>query len=244
MSIAFGRGDGSLITASLSTLGHSENYGIATGDFDRDGKNDVAVNDRASGVVVYHGNGDGALQTAALHPVKAGEFLTGDLNGDGVPDLLGQSEVLLGVGDGTFRDGPAAGFVDQIVALADLNGDGKLDLVLRSTANGGIGPVSIMLGQGDGTFRSAHSQPASGNAFDIKLADIDGNGKLDLVVSLHSSFNVLGENVAPGNCRRQHLRRFRRVDEVPRRQRRRHIQARGNRVYDSRPQFHRRRLHR
>ena len=191
VSIAFGRGDGSLITASLSTLGHSENYGIATGDFDRDGKNDVAVNDRASGVVVYHGNGDGALQTAALHPVKAGEFLTGDLNGDGVPDLLGQSEVLLGVGDGTFRDGPAAGFVDQIVALADLNGDGKLDLVLRSTANGGIGPVSIMLGQGDGTFRSAHSQPASGNAFDIKLADIDGNGKLDLVVSLHSSFNVL-----------------------------------------------------
>jgi hypothetical protein len=65
------------------------------------------------------------------------------------------------------------------VALADLNGDGKLDAV---TANYGGGSVSVLLGNGDGTFQPAQSFPAGAFASTVVVGDFNGDGKPDLAV--------------------------------------------------------------
>jgi hypothetical protein len=125
----------------------------------------------------------------------------GDLNGDGRPDLVaantgsypnyvGSVSVLIGNGDGTF--GPKTDFITGIntlsAAIADLNGDGWPDIV---TANAGSywnysGTFSVLLGNGDGTFRAAvktytgtHSHPSS-----VEIADLNADGRPDLVLAI------------------------------------------------------------
>jgi hypothetical protein len=125
------------------------------------------------------------------------------MNGDGKPDILiaesceilpcllddGMAGVLLGNGDGTFQ--PARTFptngegADSIVA-ADINGDGKLDLLVANiaakTSNNGV--VSVLLGKGDGTFEAATVYSTVGaEAKSVAVADVNGDGKLDLVVA-------------------------------------------------------------
>jgi hypothetical protein len=143
------------------------------GDFNGDGRLDLAVaNDNVS---VLLGNGDGTFQVAQNYPVGSypSSVVVGDVNGDGVPDLVvtsgtwrddfitasGTVRVLLGKGDGTFRAFPAshvsyvAGDFVSSVVVGDFNGDGWLDAV---TANAPLdagtfnasGEVSILLNDG------------------------------------------------------------------------------------------------
>lgn len=74
-----------------------------------------------------------------------------------------------------------------VLAVADLNGDGKLDLAVP---NQSAGTVSILLGNGDGTFRNHvdYAAPASGG---LDLADFNADGRLDIVVSGGSNFDIL-----------------------------------------------------
>src|SRR5246127_394909 len=123
-----------------------------------------------------------------------------DLNGDGKPDLVVANNlynsigVLLGNGDGTFRL-PATygsgGVNPQSVAIADVNGDGKPDVLVANclptgASNCGVianGVVSVLLGRGDGTFQPAVSYDAGGrDANSVVVADVNGDGKPDLVV--------------------------------------------------------------
>src|SRR2546426_284741 len=114
---------------------------VAVGDFNGDGKLDLAVaNFDSSDVSVLLGNGDGSFKAALTFAAGRGPSFVavGDFNGDGKPDLavatLGSSavSVLLGTGDGTFKAALtfAAGSGPGSVAVGDFNGDGKLDLVV------------------------------------------------------------------------------------------------------------------
>jgi hypothetical protein len=81
------------------------------------------------------------------------------------------------------------------VATADFNGDGKVDLAVVYTgsfASTGetAGGVAILLGNGDGTFQKAVSYPAGVNALHVAIADLNGDGKLDLAVSADTGNNV------------------------------------------------------
>src|SRR5262249_7558760 len=89
VSILSGRGDGTLVVAPFS-MGGNADRSLAAADFDGDGKTDAAVvpDGLAFGVTVYRGNGDGTLQTAGLYQTAAGSLLSGDVNGDGKPDIL------------------------------------------------------------------------------------------------------------------------------------------------------------
>jgi uncharacterized protein (DUF2141 family) len=158
-----------------------------TGDFNGDGKLDVAVVNYSQ-VEVWLGNGNGTFASAVLY--NAGKepqaIASADVNGDGKLDLLvanhgdNNVSVLIGKGDGTFGAPTnfATGTWPSAIAVADFNGDGKLDLAITSFEN-----TVILLGNGDGTFQT--QMPLVGQAFAICVGDFNGDGFPDIAIALY-----------------------------------------------------------
>jgi uncharacterized repeat protein (TIGR01451 family) len=118
-------------------------------------------------------------------------LVTADFNGDGKLDLAvanngsNNVSILLGNGNGTFttKSTPAAGDGANWIAVGDFNGDGIPDIAVANLNSTGAAGVSILLGNGDGTF-TLHSSPSTGNGpFAIVTGDFNGDGYLDLAVS-------------------------------------------------------------
>lgn len=189
--VLLGNGDGTFqsVTAAPTQPGRQ----IAVGDFNHDGNLDVASVDGYNGsLLVALGNGNGTFGSGVNYNADSSpDFVaTDDLNGDGILDLVianyssNDISVLLGKGDGTF--GGAANYSANQVApyglvLADFNGDGKLDLAVASVGNSAVrGALTVMLGNGDGTF-GAPKLYAKDNYSSVIAADMNGDGKLDLV---------------------------------------------------------------
>jgi FG-GAP-like repeat len=200
-----------VVTYSSGGTGASS---VAVADVNGDGKPDLVVanicasdTDCSKGTVaVLLGNGDGTFQTAVTYG-SGGQGATsvavGDLNGDGKPDLAVANAgsphvgVLLGNGDGTFQTVqryPSGGFGTSSVAIADVNGDGKLDLVIVNCGTCGLqeAVAGVLLGNGDGTFEPVRTMPLQQYySRSIAVADVNGDGKPDLVVSFFESCPVL-----------------------------------------------------
>jgi serine/threonine protein kinase len=166
-------------------------YAVAVGDFNGDGKQDVAVSNIGSDTAsVLLGNGDGTFRKAVEYPAGATPhgLAVGDFNGDGKQDLVvcnldsNSVSVLLGNGDGTFKPpvSYATGEGARGAAVGDFNGDGVLDLAV---ANYKSSTVSVLLGNGDGTFQKAVHYLTGAGAVSVAVADFNSDGKLDLVVS-------------------------------------------------------------
>ena len=160
----------SFLAARIYGTGGGPNS-VAVGDFNGDGKPDLAVaNGGDNTVSVLLGNGDGTFQAAVNYDGWFGTRLGGggglqrrrqtrpgggELCGnDPTCHSSGTVSVLLGNGDGTFQAAVnyGAGTNPNSVAVGDFNGDGKPDLAV---ANGGSNTVSVLLGNGDGTFQAA-----------------------------------------------------------------------------------------
>jgi hypothetical protein len=126
-------------------------------------------------------NGDGKIDLAVLNTCGTG---TGGCFPQAAPQVPGTVTILLGNGDGTFSISPATlttGNVPYSIAAADLNGDGFIDLVV---ANQNDNNLTILMGNGDGTFTPANASPVTGNAPSaIAVGDFNSDGNLDLAVT-------------------------------------------------------------
>ena len=161
--------------------------GVAAGDANGDGWQDMAVVDQAtSSVGILLSNGDGTFHSGGNYPAGAGaiDAVFGDFNSDGKLDLgvVGTSnlDVLAGNGDGTFG-APAAyavGSGSHSIAKGDFNGDGQLDL---ATMN--YGTASVLLNNGDGTFQPHRDAFIPGNSTNAVVGDYNRDGYLDLATS-------------------------------------------------------------
>lgn len=202
VSVAFGIGDGSF-GASLELYVQGVPVAVRAVDVNGDGADDVvAANVRTSPfyqpISVLLSNGDGTFQVERTSRAGSGDakdLTVGDLNGDGYTDAVtvtgtdttGTATVMLGSGDGTFGVpvALAVGRGAQAVALGDLNGDGKLDLVTGNSPsylNPGAS-FSVLLGRGDGAFDARVDYAVDGAPQRIGLADMNGDGRLDVVSS-------------------------------------------------------------
>ncbi len=218
LTILLGNGNGTFTEGATITTPISGPGGlavgpvsVAVGDFNGDGIPDLAVGNcprfdqgATGSVTILLGNGDGTFTAEAENPDAGGQPLfitTGDLNGDGIPDLvvsdmnggypeLGNLTVLFGNGDGTFTPtavSPQTGSIPYSVAVADFNGDGKADLV---TANAGSNTVTVLLGNGDGTFAAPLSPAAGTDPIFAAVGDFNGDGLPDLAAANNSTMSV------------------------------------------------------
>jgi hypothetical protein len=191
-------------TGSPFVTGNQPTAG-ASADFNGDGIPDLAVmNSVENAIAVFLGKGDGTFtagnkifnvgSTPCVNPNQPSNcaLTAGDFNHDGHADLVATSGfnntviVLLGHGDGTFSPANGSpisvGSFPQAVKIGDFNGDGLQDLAV---ANAKDNTISILLGNGDGTFTAASGSPIPVGSFPffVAIADFDGNGTADIAAS-------------------------------------------------------------
>jgi FG-GAP-like repeat/FG-GAP repeat len=173
----------------------------AVGDFNGDGRLDLAGAGGPSAKVRLN-NGTGAFGALAEFPVGGGDsqdLAAGDFNGDERLDLVltvnspqvGVS-LLTGNGDGTFAAPVTfpntSGFDSPAVDAVDLNNDGRLDVVIAHDIACYTAPcvttdlISVMLGNGDGTFQPSREIPVGRGMSEIAVGDYNRDGFKDLAI--------------------------------------------------------------
>jgi hypothetical protein len=169
------------VAASLSFL-----YGLLPGDFNRDGRTDLAT---ANGALQFlAGQGDGSFAAPIEGPPAESLDRAADIDGDGALDLLAVDGRTLnlyrGRGDGSFAE-PLTQELGAAAFLGDvgrINLDEHLDLALVGGLYSG---VSFLLGRGDGTFHPQLVYPLGLHPMDtmsLALGDLDDDGRVDVVV--------------------------------------------------------------
>ena len=184
-------------------------FSIAIADLNGDERPDLAVACADAGTIAVHlGNGDGTFRPrtefgAGGDPISVA---VADLNGDGHPDLAAANNgsntvsVLLGNGDGTF--GPkhdfATGTLPFSVAIGDLSGDGRPDLAVANAGSvvAAGSTVSVLLGNGDGSFAPRTDFPVGARPISVAIGDLNGDARLDLAVANSGSSANAGATVS------------------------------------------------
>jgi len=204
VQVLIGKGDGTFILGNVYIAGPIGTTAdtMASGDFNNDGTPDVVVVNNGintfGDVSVLLADGKGGFLAPVSYPVIGSTPVwvqVADFNGDHKLDLAvsvtttNSVSILLGNGDGTFQ--PAVSYAvesgPQGIAVGDLNGDGKVDIVAANQCgvdpNCRLGTISVLLGNGDGTFQKELSFPGGFFPLSVAITDFNGDGHLDVAVA-------------------------------------------------------------
>ncbi|HLQ65404.1 MAG TPA: FG-GAP-like repeat-containing protein, partial [bacterium] len=203
VSVLLGNGDGTFQPARDFLVGNGP-YFVAVGDFRGIGRKDLVTANFGSNtptdntISVLLGNGDGTFQPAQTYVADRGPIALGVGNFRGIvgrQDLVvvnyGSTtvSVLLGNGDGTFQParnypvGCSSGPCGAAVAVGDFRGTGIQDLAVAIYGDGTATTVSVLLGNGDGTFQAPQSYGVGPGPTSIATGDFRGIGRKDLVTA-------------------------------------------------------------
>jgi hypothetical protein len=186
--VLLGNGDGTF-KAPLASVAPYSNYYATVGDFNGDGRSDLAISgcDATQNcyICTLLGNGDGTFQAPTAALSAFGPLAAADFNVDGNLDLVAYIlQIFLGNGDGTFSTN-SRGYSPNVfavesstIAVADFNGDGKPDVAGWNT---------VLLNSGNGTFQgnpmSVGDLMVAPDKFNAVIGDFDHNGTEDIAVS-------------------------------------------------------------
>jgi predicted NUDIX family NTP pyrophosphohydrolase len=189
-------GAGGAFAATTSISAGDYPYSLAVADFDDDADLDLATaNAESNDVSVLLGGAGASFAAASDSPFSVGDnplsVAVGDFNGDPAPDLavanhdLDNISVLLGGAGASFAAAadspfPAGGEKPISVAADDFDGDSRTDLAI---ANYDSGDVSVLLGEGDGSFGAATSYDAGDLPTSIAVGEFNGDADPDLAIA-------------------------------------------------------------
>ena len=191
VTLWMGTGNGNFLKLNSYAVGTSPEC-IISADFNKDGKPDYAVANSASNsisVLLGDGTGNTMLSIVSYNTASGTKALTsGDFNGDGHLDLAVATSysvaILMGskAGDGTFGQATnysIGGNTPYSICSADFNNDGKQDL---ATVNVGTDNLSVLIGNGDSTFKSPNVMNGINEPYSLCATDFDKDGNIDLAI--------------------------------------------------------------
>lgn len=204
VSVLLGTGTGSFGAPALYPTGSRANViagsrSVPVADVNGDGNLDIIVANYFSNTLfVLLGTGTGSFGVATAFPLGAGSLAVAvaDVNGDGKPDVITSRSVLLGTGTGSFGsatplDPGDLSILPWSLVVTDVNRDGKADLVFSANNGDGVTAyVSILLGTGTGSFGAATNFSVGNGPTSVAVADVDSDGKLDIITANQGSNNV------------------------------------------------------
>jgi glucose/arabinose dehydrogenase len=194
-------GNGTFVTAADYTVPNTPHYSLQMADFNGDNRADLAVANFGNGSVsILFNNGTGTFAAPVNYGVGSGphSLRAGDLDRDGDIDLATANEfsdsvsVLLNTGSGSFTAAVSytTGSVPKGITIGDVNGDGNVDLLTANTAgnypdsdNPGGNTISVLLGNGNGTFASPKTHITGRTPFSLATADFNRDGRLDVATA-------------------------------------------------------------
>lgn len=196
VAVLLGNGDGTF----RAPVDHPAGYWVRSlRAVDLDGDQDL---DLVTENVVLLGNGDGTFAAPAVHGTSDSYAAVGDVNRDGRPDIVTTfthyeyddedpypqaCALRLGNGDGTFQGAVrfGRGTWCRDLEIADVDQDGLADVVVANYGGerGDSSGVMLHRGRGDGSFEDAQLLPTALNPMSIAVADLNGDGRLDLITA-------------------------------------------------------------